>query len=512
MLTNSDREFHKKLDDDAARRASIHQEQLAKAAAEHKRVMEEAERELARIRLEEETDQLRKKMAQEKELQRLKEQKMKEEAAAQQRQLEAKLREEQIAREAAENQKRQQEAVARARAEKEREEAARKKREEDERKAREAAAAPPPPPPAQQSQPAPSVAASSVAPAATSTVAAVPPPSTQTASSQPSADIIQVHNKYLALHGTMKQFRKSMQEWAKDKSNPLKPVVGDIRRNMNKRMGQITIDVNDSRNAITSIRAECFQKAIDAGGPMVDIRPFLVSHQVENEGAAQYPQLLLYAWICFEKALVKQWYNEASKEDGRIIGQLSLIAASLYLDVNFMCNGTISMIDTLLAKLHRICPILFGIRGDLRANRAGLGLDKIHPNESDMNRYSQLMTGIGAGYAAITHKKFGKKAPAIPISEYWRTVVLICNTPAEALYPGHFLVLQGLLRDNVRKFIMTYGVAAMAVLRRATIDLPNRIPHAQPNTPEARPGLAAAASLVKVLPDVWQKKDNINIK
>lgn len=512
MLSHSDREFHKKLDEDSARRASIHQEQLARAAAEHQRVMEEAERELARIKLEEETDQLRKKVAQEKELQRLKEEKMKEEAEARKRQLEAQLREEQIAREAAENQRRQQEAAEKARAEREREEAARRRKEEEERKAREAAAAPPPAP-VQQTQPAPTATpqAAPVVNASTPAAPAAPATAAQPASSQPPADILEVHRKYLTLHGAMKQFRKQFQDAHKDKSDPLKPFIGDIRRNMNKRMGQITIDLQDSRNAINMIRAECFQKAIDAGGPTIDLRPFLVSHQITNDADAQYPQLLLYAWICFEKSLIRQWYNEASKEDGRIISQLSLIAASLYLDTKFMCKAEVPMTDTLLAKLHRICPILFGIRGDLGANRAGLGLDKIHPNEADMNRYSQLMTGVGAGYAALTHKKFPKKAPAIPISEYWRTVVLMCNTPAEALYPAHFLVLQGLLRDNIRKFIVTYGVAAQAVLRRATVDLPNRVPAAKPGTPEARPGLAAAASLVKVLPDVWRKKENINI-
>ena len=506
MLSHSDREFHRKLDEDAARRASLHQEQLAKAAAEHQRVMEEAERELARIKLEEETDQLRKKIAQEKELQRLKEQKMKEEVEARKRQHEAKLREEQIAREAAENQRRQQEAAEKAKAEREREEAARRKREEEERKAREAAAAPPPAP-AQKTQPTPVANAQTATPAASaaSTTPAVPAATAQPASSQPSADILEVHKKYLTLHGAMKQFRKQFQDAHKDKSDPLKPFVGDIRRNMNKRMGQITVDVNDSRNAINMIRAECFQRAIDAGGPMMDIRPFLVSHQITNDVDAQYPQLLLYAWICFEKALISQWFNEAPKEDGRIIGQLSLIAASLYLDTNFMCNGAVPLTDTLLAKLHRICPVLFGIRGDLRANRAGLGLDRIHPNEADMNRYSQLMTGVGAGYAALTHKKFTKKPPAVPISEHWRAIVLICNTPTEALYPAHFLVLQGLLRDNVRKFLTTYGVAGQAVLRRATVNLPNRLPA------EDRPGLATAANLVRVLPDVWRKKENINI-
>jgi nucleoporin GLE1 len=466
--------------------------------------LEDAMREMERIRLEEETERLRKTAAQERELQRLKEQKMREEAEVRQQQLEAKLREEQAARDAAEKQRRIQESAERARAQKAQDEAARRKKEEDERRAREAAAAPPPP--VAKPQPVQALQTPS-APAAAAPISTAP--STLSASS---AEIIQVHKKYIALHGSMKQFRSQFLAAHKEKTDPLKEAVGDVRRSLRKRMGQVTVELEDSRNTIKLIRAECFDKAINAGGPTIDIRPYLVSHQITNDADAQYPQLLLYAWIIFEKELIKQWYTEASKEDGRIIAQLSLIAASLYLDTRYMCKGTILMIDTLLAKLHRICPMLFGIRGDARTDRAGLGLDKIHPNESDMNRYSQLMTAVGAGYAAITHKKFAQKPPAIPISEYWRAVVSICNTPAESLYPGHFLTLQGLLRDNARKFLITYGVAAKAVLRRATFDLPNRVPEPRAGVKEDRPGLHAAASLVKVLPDVWLKNDKINIR
>ena len=118
LLSNSDREFCKKLDEDAVRRASIHQEQLAKAAAEHKRIMDMSEVEMEILRLREEAERIRKNNEQQEELQRLKEENMKREVEAQKRQLEAKLREEQIAHEAAEAQKKQQEAAARDRAEK----------------------------------------------------------------------------------------------------------------------------------------------------------------------------------------------------------------------------------------------------------------------------------------------------------------------------------------------------------------------------------------------------------
>ncbi|KAF1970307.1 hypothetical protein BU23DRAFT_556971 [Bimuria novae-zelandiae CBS 107.79] len=355
MLGRSEREYRKKLDEEEAERARLYRAQVAKAAAERYRVNEDCGLEIERLKLEEETEDMRRRAAQEKEVQRLKVQKQKEQAEARQRELEAKLREEQIAREAAENQRKQQEAEERVRAEKERAETAQRKQEQDERKAKEVAAAPPPPArPVQptlpaQASPAPAVAAAPVAPITAAT---------QSASSPPSRDIVRVHEKYLALHRNMKQFRKQLLEAHKAAGSPLKKFIGEIRRNMVKRMGQLTIDVKDSKVVATRIRSECFDEAINANGPKIDIRPFLVSHQIANDADAHYPALLLYAWICFEKNLIAQWYNEASKEDGRIIQQLSLVAASMYLDPKYMCNGSIPMSDTLLAKLHRICPVM----------------------------------------------------------------------------------------------------------------------------------------------------------
>ncbi|KAJ4296723.1 hypothetical protein N0V90_006771 [Kalmusia sp. IMI 367209] len=503
LLSHSDREFNKRLDQDAAERAKLHHEQLAKAAHEHQRVQKEAEREMERIRLEEDQERMRKAIAQERELERLKQEKLRQEAEIRRQQLEAKRREEEAVREAAENQRKLQEAEARIKAQKEQEEQARKKKEDEEQKAREAAKAAlqnqrTQPPPTTQAPPA--LAAPRTAMASTA--------GAQPTASSPSADIAEVHKKYLALHAGMKQFRKQFLEAHKSKGDPFKPHIGEVRRNMNKRLGQITTELQDSKTAIAAIRTECFDKALSTPGPTIDIRPFIISGsipQLANEAEAQYPQLLLYAWICLEKSLINQWYNEASKEDGRIIGQLGLIAASLYLDQRYMWKGSVCMIDTLLAKLHRICPMLFGIRGDMQNNRAGLGLDKFHINDdSDMNRYSQRVMGIGAGFAAISFRKFGGKPPAIPLSEYWRVVVLICNTPSDDLYPGHFLCLQGLLRDNVKRFLMNYGVHGRAVLRRAVYDLPNRIP-------KGRKGVAEAASLVKVLPDTWKAKEHISI-
>jgi nucleoporin GLE1 len=86
--------------------------------------------------------------------------------------------------------------------------------------------------------------------------------------------------------------------------------------------------------------------------------------------------------------------------------------------------------------------------------------------------------------------------PALPMSEYWRVVVHVCNTPSEDLYPGHFAILGGLLRDFKLKFLQFYGVQARAVLRRAVVDLPARAPER----------CKEAAGIISVFQEQWKKE------
>jgi len=493
LLVDSDREFHKRLDQDAEERAKRHRDQLNKAAQEHQRIQEGAKLEIERIALEEEQKKRQREEAQQREIERLNLEKVQQEAEAQRQKLEALRRKEEAEKAIAERNKQLLEADARAKARREQEEAVRKQKEEQERRAREAAAAAAHKTQTQVTRPSPLAHVTSASAETASAVTAKP------TSTEPSSDILDVHKKYLALHGQMKKFRKEFADAHKEKGNPLKESIGNARRNMKKRLGQVTVERKDSQAAIQALRAECFGKALETPGPMIDIRPYIISQQIPplaNEAEAQYPAFLLFIWIYFEKFLITQWFNEAANEDGRIIAELGLIAASLYADPRYMWKGIVPLTDTFTAKLHRVCPMLFGIRGNADTNRAGLGLDKFHAGQDENNRYAQLLTGVGAGYAALSLRNFNK-VPAVPMSDYWRAIVTICNTPSEALYPGHFFVLKGLLQDFVRKFLTFYGVHAKAVIKRAVFDLPNR-------APKGRPGITEAANLVKVLPDTWK--------
>lgn len=495
-LSISDREFNEKLDQAAAERARQHAQQLAYAAEEHERVFRAAKLEIERIALEEEQARLRHEENQKREIERLKQEKAQQEAEARQRALEARQREEEAARQAAEHKKKLQEADARIKAQLELEAAAERQQKEKEEAARKAAETAAAAEKARQQQAPPQQPVSQPTSAPTPVVAPKPTTSTRAAPT----DVDTIHAKYLELHQRMKEFRKAFWEAHKKPSSPLKGPVGDARRALRTRLGQINVERKDSAAAIKRLRTECFDIALTTPGPMIDIRPYIISHQIPqlaNENAAAYPAFLLYVWICFEKFLLEQFNKEAANPDGRIIQEIGLIAASLLGDQKYMWGG-LAMTDIVLAKLHKACPLLFGIRGTMETKEGRLRLG--WQESSTPETYSQRMRGIGAGYASMSLRSFASKSPAIATSEYWRAIVSICNTPPDQLWPGHFALLGGLIRDYYKKFLQFYGVPARGVLRRAVVDLPVRAPERCKD----------AASTIAVYCEGW-KRENFSL-
>ncbi|KAJ4989999.1 GLE1-like protein [Stagonosporopsis vannaccii] len=504
-LSISDRNFNEQLDQAAAERARLHEEQLARAAEEHAKVRRGAELELQRLTLEEEKARLRSQEEQQRAIEQLQKEKAQQQVEAQRRQLEAQRREEELVRQAEEHQRKLQEAEARQKAQKEQEAAAerqRKAKEEEDRRAKEAAEAVNAAEKARVQQVAQQVAQqpqtqAAPAVAAQPTIAAKVP----TAAQAPNDAINNIHTKYLELHKRMKEFRVTFWNQNKKAGQPLKEPIGNARRNLRLKLGQINVARATSQAAIKSLRTDSFDIALNTPGPMIDIRPFLVNQTIPplaNEAEAQYPAFLLYMWIMFEKFLLKQFEKEASNEDGRIIQELGLIAASLFADQKYMWKG-ISLIDVLLAKMHHICPIMFGIRGNMNTveGQKRLGWMPIDKQPATGEIYMQRIRGLSAGFAAMSLRAF-KTVPALPMSEFWRCVVHVCNTPPADLYPGHFAILNGLLRDFYKKFLAFYGVQARGVLRRAVVDLPARAPER----------CRDAAGIISVFQEQW-KKENV---
>lgn len=500
MLLRSDEAFTKNLDKTAAESAQTYQQQLLKAADEHEKVRTEAELEQKRLVEEQEAQQREREEKIRRDLERLEAEKARE---ARERELEAKKREAEAARQAAEHQRKLQEAEAKARAQRDEEEAAQRKEQQREKEARKAQAAaeaakakanalkqPVPPAQAPSTVPVSSLLTSSK-PAAAPT--STPSPAAS-AGAPPSADVEIIHTKYMELHRRMKEFWKPFKKECATPGNPMKALVGDLRRDMRKCISQVSVSRQDSKVIIQKLRA-IFATARNAGGPTVDIRPFVISRDIPPLSAdeqAQYPAILLYAFICFEKFVIKQFANEAANDDGRVTNELGVIAASLMMDKDLIWNG-VPLVDLLLAKYHSACPILFGVHGDMKNVEGMRRLGCISAGEQlQLNDYHQRMLGLGCGFAAMSLRAVA--SPAIPMSEYWRALSRLCNTPVDAIYSGHFYVLKGLVRDQAKKFIMLYGVPGKALLRHAVTVLPKRAP--------AR--AKAAAGIASVLPDTWK--------
>jgi nucleoporin GLE1 len=501
VLHRSQRSLYDRLDFEAAERAKAHHQELSQATIKHESVLRGAQLERERLRLQEEHERKERE-----------EQQLRENERLRQLTIDAQRRTEEAARKAAEQQRLLQEADARLKAQKEQAEAAQKQQQEQRQQQEQ-----------QQQKIAQSVAAAKAQKEIEAAAAAeelqkklsqqpsqaprIPPTITpQPATAQQHTSTVElIHRRYLELHRRMKAFRTSFAKQHADKRSPLKAVVGDMRRAMRLRMGQVTVDRKASVAAIAKMREEVFDQAKNTPGPMVDIRHFIISHPIptlSNEADARYPALLLYAFCVFTKSLLKQFEAEAAGEDGRIIQEMGLIAASLLADQKYMWNG-IPMTDIVMAKYHNACPILFGLRAtmDTPEGQARLGWKKIHGEDPQVSVYHQYMTGLGCGFAALSLRQFSGKTPAIPMAEYWRALASICNTPSENLYGGHFKVLQGLLRDYAKKFLIFYGVQARGVLRKATVDLPARAP----------PRAVDTANLVAVLKDGWLKNENISL-
>lgn len=484
LLRQRSREFRDQLDKADAGQAAQHLEALQKAASHHEKVRQDAEQARERYILEQQIAARQHEIQQEQAIARAREE-------LQAREEQARLlREHNERAAAAEHQRRIDEAnqiAAHEAARKQREEAEqaakRKAKEDAEEKAREAERqrTVQPKPPAPEAQPRPTVA--------------------PTASQQPPAnwkarDVD--HQQYLDIHRELKQFRSQLVSSARQ-DKALKTFMGDNRREITKTVGQMTAgtsaEVKQANRGRISAVVKILQQALQHTQPSVDVRKFLSpSRQLEGVDASecQVPAVFIYLLNIFVKAVIKQYIGEAgiSPEKAEPVG---LLVANIFSHRDLQWHGTTYLIDILLAKFHKTCPVLFGIYGsnNTKEGRIRSGWLPISAQEN-----SERMTGLGAGFASITSRDFSRaqaKNP-MPVEKLWRSLAMIVNTPAAEAIDAHFLVLKALLEPvYVQKLVKFYGVHGVALVRKAVYDFP-----LQSATP--------AANALKVLPDIYKKQ------
>ncbi|KAK4164919.1 nucleoporin GLE1 [Cladorrhinum sp. PSN259] len=314
-------------------------------------------------------------------------------------------------------------------------------------------------------------------------------------------------DRYTQIHKNLKILRKSMMEQAKA-NKALKDRMGDMRREIRKCVGQLTggapgVNKTQQQKIVGLIR-EALANQVQS--QLMDPSNFTLTPRNPVDGALHneptLPSLFLYLLNVFSKAVISQFINEASARP-ETADPVGVCIAASFSEPEFLWRG-VSMIDILFAKFRIVCPVLFGYRGSEKTEqgrqRLGWWKDGGHwiPDQQHMDR----MTGLGAGFAAISLRKFtlSKKENPFPASNYWTAMARILRTPPAEISNTQCVVLKAMIQNYETKFIDAYGNAAVAALRAALIQFPAKAPEK-----------SAAVSSLNVLAQLLKRDAGLNL-
>ncbi|KAK8136919.1 hypothetical protein PG984_004859 [Apiospora sp. TS-2023a] len=324
-------------------------------------------------------------------------------------------------------------------------------------------------------------------PFATATAAAPKPTTQAPAQTQPAKppaapDV----DRYVQIHKNLKKLRALITEHAK--TNPqLKKMMGEMRREIRKSLGQLTGGKGANKKQLESIKS-ILMAALNGQppSPMIDPSSFVVDRREPVEGALhngpELPALFLYLMNQLGKAIVNQFINECGAAP-RSADPVGVVTAQLFSAKEFLWRGK-SLIDILMAKFRIVCPVVFGYRGSDKTEqgRLRLGWRKDGGAWISEQQHNDRMMGLGIGYASIALRDFSKSSNINPWppSRYWKSMANIVNTPPAEITDTQCIVLKSMLNQHEEKFINFYGSAAVAALRRALVEFPNSAPKKTP--------------------------------
>ncbi|KAI0118529.1 GLE1-domain-containing protein [Hypoxylon sp. NC0597] len=305
-------------------------------------------------------------------------------------------------------------------------------------------------------------------------------------------------DRYTEIHGNLKKLRQSLSQQSK-LSPALKQRMGDMRRELRKNMGQLVGEKGGNKKQIAAIQG-LLDESLSGAVPsqLIDPSNFITDKREPVEGALhnepQLPSLFIYLLNHFAKAVINQFINEcgAQPKSADPIGVLTVLIFSR--DV-YLWRGK-TLIDILMAKLRVVCPVLFGYNGSekMEQGRARLGWKKTPAGWIPEQQHIDRMKGLGAGYAAISLRNFAnsKNSNPWPPSKYWTAMAKIVNTPPADISDTQCIVLRSMIESSEEKFIQFYGNAAVAALRKALVDFPNK-------AAEKTPGVSGLQVLAQIL-------------
>ncbi|KAK0920724.1 hypothetical protein LTR91_018330 [Friedmanniomyces endolithicus] len=496
VVLDDDRSFKRSLDVQTAEQERLHRIALDEALAHHEAVRQSAERARERVDLEIWREQRRREEVERKTVEEQKRRLAAEEAEREEEHL-ADVRRSQEQCKQQEARKREKEDVERQteaekqRLEREKAELLRKtaqEKEDADRKTREAAAsrerelkkAQNPDPPPIQLQP----KTNGVTPTTTSKAPTTEQQQAPLASAAISGLVSNpeqrkaVHQRYLTLWRRLKAFRIETEKQCKDAGFKN---LGELKRSINTQVGMINkTDKAANKTYLTKIEA-IFKQALSIAGPTVDIREYLPSADPATlaqatPADAQYPAILLYLLHQFAKRTIRQLIAEGGA-DTEVCDPIGIILVQVFARPDYQWREH-SLIDLLWAKYHFLCPQLFGIR----------------VQEGEGEEYFRRVTGLAAGFSAVTLRDFSKsrnRNPA-PNTLWWESTARILNLSATQTQMTHFVILKASITDFVPRILQLFGGAGKAVIKNAVTVFPGKAAKVVPKMQGEKAGMAPA--------------------
>ncbi|KAF7191370.1 hypothetical protein HII31_07393 [Pseudocercospora fuligena] len=497
LLLDDDRSFRRRLDEEAQAQQKRHVEALERALAHHDAIRRSAEHTYEAIQLQQERERLareaeerrrveeqRRRLEQEREAQRRREEEQRRRAEEEERQRREQAERERQAAAEREAARKQQEEAARAREQQAAQEKAARDKEESEKKAREDAAA------AQAQQQRQSQVASqapgshsgnpldvSIGPAAVSTLSNAAPKALVSTID----DRMRVHEAYLRIHRRLKVLRQEVDGLKNSNAPDQQRMYAQLREKkatITKTMGQLLKGESEQnkKNNIDKIQVikETWQWAQSFfPNETIDINEV----RVEPVPPVPVTKGLVYIINHTTKAIIKQMSIDAVA-DPKYADVIGVVTAQIFSGTTQLSGGH-AMSDTFLAKFNKVHPVLFGKVGSEKGAEAlkGLGWDTSQFNK---DQAFPRFVGMSRCFAAITLRDFSRAKTQVnpfPNRLFWEAVARILNTPSQDQMVLQYVTLQGLLDpEYIGKFIRHYGNMALAVLRVAVKDFPERRP------------------------------------
>ncbi|KXT01508.1 hypothetical protein AC578_4551 [Pseudocercospora eumusae] len=501
LLLDHDRSFMRRLDEEAQAQQKRHVEAIERAQAHHDAIRRSAEHTCEAIQLQQERERLareaeerrrveeqRRRLEQEREAQRRREEEQRRRAEEEERQRHEQAERERQAAAEREALRKQQEDAARAREQQAAREKAAREKEEIEKKTREDAAA------AQAQQQKQSQAASQAASQASSSHSGGPldvsigPAAVSTLSNAaPKAlvstidDRMRVHEAYLRIHRRLKVLRQEVDSLKNSNAPDQQKMYAQLREKkatITKTMGQLLKGESDQnkRNNIDKIKVikETWQWAQSFfPNETIDINEV----RVEPVPPVPVTKGLVYIINHTTKAIIKQMSIDAVA-DPKYADVIGVVTAQIFSGTTQL-SGTHAMSDIFLAKFNKVHPVLFGKVGSEKGAEAlkELGWDT---SQFSKDQAFPRFVGMSRCFAAITLRDFSRAKTQVnpfPNRLFWEAVARILNTPSTDQMGLQYVTLQGLLDpEYIGKFIRHYGNMALAVLKVAVKDFPERRP------------------------------------